>query len=81
MQNSDQLFLMKLHGAAAVGVYALAYRIVQGSEMFTVEPLCQVWQPWIYKAYQRPDGPLQMGAHGDADLGRVYVRGDRRHHV
>jgi O-antigen/teichoic acid export membrane protein len=61
MHNGDQFFLMKLGGAAVVGVYAVAYRITQALEVFATEPLCQIWHPWIYKVFRRGDGPAALG--------------------
>lgn len=72
MHNGDQFFLLSSHGAAAVGVYALGYRLTQALEMFAVEPLCQVWHPWIYRVFNRDDGPAALGRAVTGILG-VYL--------
>ena len=61
MHNGDQFFLMSSHGAAAVGVYVLGYRITQALGMFATDPLMQVWHPWMYKVYKRDNGPDLLG--------------------
>ena len=82
MHNGDQIFLMKYHGSAVVGVYALAYRVTQALEMFATEPFFQIWHAWIYKVFRRDDGRVALGraatriisVYTFAGLGLVILR-------
>lgn len=47
--NLDDLIVAKLAGAAALGVYALSYRVVNTAVLFLIQPLGQVLLPTLSK--------------------------------
>jgi O-antigen/teichoic acid export membrane protein len=53
--NLDDLIVARLAGAAALGVYALSYRVVNAAVLFLIQPLGQVLLPTLSKV--RDDVP------------------------
>ena len=61
LSSGDQFFIMKYCGAAALGSYALAYRIAKSVMTFSSQPLMQVWNARMYDAVKQEDSARVFG--------------------
>jgi O-antigen/teichoic acid export membrane protein len=55
ISTGDRFFLSQLNTLAAVGVYALAYRLAQALNTLVYAPFTQVWEVEQYRIHARPD--------------------------
>ena len=53
LHNGDQFFLVRHHSTYVLGIYALAYKISKSVVYFAAQPLCQVWNAWMYDIYKQ----------------------------
>lgn len=51
----DRFFLSKLNSLAAVGLYALAFRVSQAVNSLIYQPFLQVWEPEQFRLHGRKD--------------------------
>jgi O-antigen/teichoic acid export membrane protein len=75
LNSGDQLFLAHYSGAAALGIYAFAYRISQAVVLFAVSPLTQVWSAAMFELYRRPDRSVEFGRTITRILGGFAMAG------
>jgi O-antigen/teichoic acid export membrane protein len=66
LHHGDRFFLLYWHGTAAVGTYALGYKLAMTVGMFTLAPLHMVWGARMYQVARQDDAP--------AAFGRVFSR-------
>ncbi len=66
LNSGDRFFLLHHADAAAVGAYALGYKLALAVKLFSRRPLYMVWSARMYDAARRPDAPVVFG--------RVFTR-------
>jgi O-antigen/teichoic acid export membrane protein len=53
--NAGRFFLIKFHGVAALGLFALGHRIASTVDTVSAAPIRRVWCSEVYSAFKRPD--------------------------
>jgi O-antigen/teichoic acid export membrane protein len=61
LHNGDRFFLMKYADAAALGLYALGYKLAFSVGQFSRSPLYMVWNTQMHHAAFREDAPEVFG--------------------
>jgi O-antigen/teichoic acid export membrane protein len=61
LHDGDRFFLLKYAGGAAVGIYALGYKLAKLVGMFTHEPLQRVWSAQMYDVAREADAACAFG--------------------
>ena len=61
LHNGDRFFLMKYADAAALGLYALGYKLAFSVSQFSRSPLYMVWNTQMHQAAFREDAPDVFG--------------------
>lgn len=61
LHDGDRFFLLEYAGGAAVGIYALGYKLAKLVGMFTHEPLQRVWSAQMYDVAREPDAAIVFG--------------------
>lgn len=61
LHDGDRFFLLKYASGAAVGIYALGYKLAKLVGMFTHEPLQRVWSARMYDVARDRDAPSVFG--------------------
>ncbi len=59
--NSDRFFLVGTAGTAALGIYALGYKLASAVGMVSSTPLFKVWSARMYATFEQPDAPAVAG--------------------
>lgn len=59
--GGDQIFLARIAGKEAVGIYSLGYRIATAAALLVITPLQQVWSAWMYTAYKEKNNRELFG--------------------
>jgi O-antigen/teichoic acid export membrane protein len=61
LHSGDRFFLMKYADAAALGLYALGYKLAFSVSQFSRSPLYMVWNTQMHQAAFREDAPVVFG--------------------
>jgi O-antigen/teichoic acid export membrane protein len=61
LHNGDRFFLMKYADAAALGLYALGYKLAFSVSQFSRSPLYMVWNTQMHQAAFQEDAPDVFG--------------------
>lgn len=75
LNSGDRFFLLASVGTAAIGVYALGYKLGLAVKEFSRRPLYQVWNARMYDAARRPDAPVVFGQVFTRVLGAYMLVG------
>jgi O-antigen/teichoic acid export membrane protein len=61
LNSGDRLFLKEYVPLAALGAYALGYKLAGAVTLFSKEPVFKVWSARMYEAARLPDAPRFFG--------------------
>ncbi|MBI1914228.1 MAG: oligosaccharide flippase family protein [Planctomycetes bacterium] len=61
LNSGDRFFLLHHVDKAALGAYALGYKLALVVKLFSRRPLYMVWSARMYEAARRPDAPTVFG--------------------
>ena len=75
LHSGDRFFLMKYADAAALGLYALGYKLAFSVSQFSRSPLYMVWNTQMHQAAFREDAPDVFGRAFTRILGAYLAVG------
>lgn len=61
MHSGDRFFLLEYADLAALGVYALGYRLATATASLAFGPLMAVWNARVHSEIKRPDASVHVG--------------------